>query len=206
MTKAVWSRAARGAIAAVLVGGSVSCGDLVRQGQASSYLVITELLASGASGDFSSSLDSDVATSGSIFADFGQVAFSLQLKDPRGQTAPSPTNAITVDRYRVVFIRADGRNQPGVDVPYPFDGAFTITVAGSASSSFTLVRPQAKAEPPLAGLVSNPIVISTIAEITFYGHDQTGREVSVTGRINVNFANFADAAAPDDGGGEGGGD
>jgi hypothetical protein len=51
--------------------------------------------------------------------------------------------------------------------------------------------------------VSNPIVISTIAEITFYGHDQTGRDVSVTGRINVNFANFADPA-PDDG--EDGGD
>jgi hypothetical protein len=203
MTKAVWSRAVRLATATVLVGGSVSCGDLVRQGQASSYLVITQLLAAGASGDFGSSLDSDVATGGSIFPDLGQVAFSLQLKDPRGQTAPSPNNAITVNRYRVTFIRADGRNAPGVDVPYPFDGAFTVTVAASASSNFTLVRPQAKAEPPLAGLVSNPIVISTIAEITFYGHDQTGRDVSVTGRINVNFANFADPA-PDDG--EDGGD
>jgi hypothetical protein len=195
MTKAVWSSAARVAIAAVLVGGSVSCGDLVRQGQASSYLVITTLEAAQGNdpGAFSASLDSDVLSAGSVFPDFGQVVFSLQLKDPSGQTAPSPNNAITVDRYRVTFIRADGRNQPGVDVPYPFDGAFTITVTGAASSSFTLVRPQAKAEPPLAGLVSNPIVISTIAEVTFYGHDQTGREVSVTGRINVNFANFADA-------------
>ena len=36
------------------------------------------------------------------------------------------------------------------------------------------------------------IVISTIAEITFYGHDQTGREVITTGRISVHFANFGD--------------
>jgi len=28
--------------------------------------------------------------------------------------------------------------------------------------------------------------------VTFYGHDQTGREVSVTAKILVNFGNFAD--------------
>jgi hypothetical protein len=196
MTKAVWSRAARLAIAAVAI-GSVSCGELTRQGQAASYLVITTLAA--ASGDdpntFGGSLDSDVDVGGGIFPDFGQVTFSLQLKDPGAPTAPntpSPNNAITVNRYHVTFIRADGRNTPGVDVPHPFDGSFTITVADAASSTFTLVRQQAKAEPPLSGLVANPVVISTIAEITFYGHDQTGREVSVSGRIGVNFANFGD--------------
>jgi hypothetical protein len=36
------------------------------------------------------------------------------------------------------------------------------------------------------------VIISTVAEITFYGHDQTGREVSATGRLGVNFGNFAD--------------
>ncbi len=38
-------------------------------------------------------------------------------------TAPTTANFITVDRYHVTFIRSDGRNKPGVDVPYPFDGA-----------------------------------------------------------------------------------
>jgi hypothetical protein len=196
MTKAVWSRAAKVAIAAVAF-GSVSCGELTREGQAASYLVIQTLEA--APGDeptnFGGSLDSDVASASGIFPDFGQVTFGLRLKDPGAPTAPnspSPNNAITVNRYHVTFIRADGRNTPGVDVPYPFDGAFTITVAGEAGSTFTLVRQQAKAEPPLAGLAANPVVISTIAEITFYGHDQTGREVSVSGRIGVNFANFGD--------------
>jgi hypothetical protein len=28
--------------------------------------------------------------------------------------------------------------------------------------------------------------------VTFYGHDQTGREVSATGNIDVTFANFGD--------------
>jgi hypothetical protein len=37
------------------------------------------------------------------------------------------------------------------------------------------------------------VIISTIARVTFYGRDQTGREVTVTGpQISVNFGNFAD--------------
>ncbi len=77
-------------------------------------------------------------------------------------------------------------------MPYAFDGAFTVTVSGDTSAGFTLVRNQAKQEAPLKALQTNPIVVSTIAEVTFYGHDQTGREVSVTGNIGVSFANFGD--------------
>jgi hypothetical protein len=36
------------------------------------------------------------------------------------------------------------------------------------------------------------VIITTIAEITFYGRDQVGHEVSATGRITVEFGNFAD--------------
>ena len=36
------------------------------------------------------------------------------------------------------------------------------------------------------------VVISTIADVTFFGRDQTGREVSVVGSISVNFADWAD--------------
>ena len=99
-----------------------------------------------------------------------------------------------MNRYRVTYIRADGRTTPGVDVPHPFDGAFTVTVpaSGTASAVFTLVRLQAKLEAPLAALAANLNTISTIAEVTFWGHDQTGREVSATGRIGINFANWAD--------------
>ena len=34
--------------------------------------------------------------------------------------------------------------------------------------------------------------IITIAEITFYGRDQAGNEVSVTGMIDVQFGDFGD--------------
>ena len=36
------------------------------------------------------------------------------------------------------------------------------------------------------------VVISTLADVTFYGHDQAGRETSVTGQISVNFADWGD--------------
>ena len=191
------------ALLAIVLLASVSCGDMVRQGTASSYLIITEL--QGASGakpeDFGGDFGSDVVTldkdtgQATIFSDLARVSFALAMKDagPAGSpTSPTSNNFITVDRYRVRYIRADGHNVPGVDVPHPFDGAFTVTVSDSASADFTIVRWQAKAEAPLAALEYDFRVISTIAEITFFGRDQTGREVSVTGNIGIHFANHGD--------------
>jgi hypothetical protein len=59
-----------------------------------------------------------------------------------------------------------------------------------------LVRAQAKLEAPLKALRNggSAIVISTIADITFYGQDQNGNQVSVTGSISVNFADWGDPA------------
>jgi hypothetical protein len=68
-----------------------------------------------------------------------------------------------------------------------------VTVAaGESSAGFTIVRNIAKLEAPLAALAASPVIISTIAEVTFYGTDQTGREVSAVARISIDFANFGD--------------
>jgi hypothetical protein len=201
MTKAVWDAGTRLAGVVGLILASVSCGSLTREGTASSYLIINAL--EGASGvdpgSFGATVASDVLTvkdnAATFFSDPGRVVFGLGLKDPGPSNSPSsPTqnNFITVNRYRVSYIRTDGRNTEGVDVPYAFDGAFTVTVSGETSAGFTLVRNQAKQEAPLAALAINPIVISAIAQVTFYGHDQTGREVSAVGNIGVSFANFGD--------------
>jgi hypothetical protein len=202
MKKVVWGGRARlGAVVLLASLGSASCGDAVRQGQASSYLIITALEAAPGSspGQFGGVLASDVVTVvndvPTAFADVGRVTFQLAMKDvgpPGSPTAPTTNNYITVNRYRVRYIRTDGRNTEGVDVPYGFDGAITGTVGGTASFAFTLVRLQAKMEAPLAALAVNGNTISTIAQVTFYGHDQTGRETSVTGQISINFANWGD--------------
>jgi hypothetical protein len=118
------------------------------------------------------------------------------LKDPGSSpnpNTPTPNNYITLTQYHVEYVRSDGRNVQGVDVPYAFDGAVTATVNGTATVGFTLVRVQAKQEAPLQAMAGggSAIAISTVAKVTFYGHDQTGREVSVTGNIEVDFSDWA---------------
>jgi hypothetical protein len=178
--------------------GAASCGSVVREGSGTSFLIISSL--EGASGaepeEFGNTLHSDVETGGGVFNDFGQVVFALGLKDPGSATSanePTQNQFITIDRYRVRYIRADGRNTQGVDVPYGFDGAITITVDGDGGAGgFQLVRHLAKVEAPLGSLVTNRVIISTIAEITFFGRDLTGREVTAVGRMSIDFGNFAD--------------
>lgn len=197
--KAVWG-AAMALGVAVSALSLVSCGDMVREGESSSYLIIQNL--DGSSGakpdEFGNPILSDVLTNQSIFNDIGRVQLRLALKDPGtagSPTAPTPNNFITVTQYRVTFIRGDGRNTPGVDVPFGFDGAMaaSLTQLGqTVTIPFELVRHTAKVEAPLAALRGSLIIINAIAEVSFYGHDQTGREVSVTGRVSINFGDFAD--------------
>ena len=180
---------------------SASCGSAVRQGTGTSFLIISNLeAASGAKPqEFGGFLQSDVQTVvqdiPSVFGDLGRVSLRLGLKDPGpagSPTTPTQNEAITLDHYQVRFIRADGRNTPGVDVPYGFDGAITLTVAAESQATFELVRHIAKLEAPLRSLIENRVIINAVAEITFFGRDQTGHEVSVVGRITVDFGNFAD--------------
>lgn len=197
---------------ATLLATLPGCTSAVRTDSANSYLIIDALeAAAGVKPDtFGGNLSSDVVTNvkkdvggtqvyvPTIFEDVGKVTFRLGMKDPgttTTPTAPSSANYITVTQYHVNYVRADGRNTPGVDVPYPFDGGLTVTVgASTATAGMTLVRIQAKLEAPLRAMVggSGAVAISTIAEVTFYGKDQMGREVSVMGKISVNFADWGD--------------
>jgi len=194
------------ALAGLALLATVSCGDTATQGKSSAYLVIDALrgapgVTAGDTVKFGDVLQSDVQTKGSIFEDLGQVVLHGAMKnpgpDPAKPVAPTAYSLITIDRYHVDFVRSDGRSVQGVDVPYAFDGAVTGTLAGETASvtlNFALVRAQSKAEAPLMALrgLGGGVLISTIAEVTFYGRDQAGNAVTVTGRISVNFADWAD--------------
>jgi hypothetical protein len=190
---------------------AVGCGKMATDSRSPVQLTLLTLeAASGAMPDeFGSTLHSDVITNiqqtiggqqvsvPTIFGDNGAASFAIVLKDPGSDpsspVAPSALNAVTITRYRVVYRRTDGRNTPGVDVPYPFDSAVTVTVTGDGGSTgFQLVRTSAKQEAPLRLLVNNPDIISTIADVTFYGRDQAGNDVSATGSIGIDFGNFGD--------------
>jgi hypothetical protein len=174
---------------------SASCGS-VREGTGTSFLIIEgmDFAPGNDRTQFEATLHSDVNTPGGNFDDLGRATFRLGLKDPGSSAAPNtPTQNqfITIDRYHVRFFRADGRNTQGVDVPYEFDGAFTATVrSNSVQSAFVVVRHDAKREAPLAILGSNRLILTIIAEITFYGRDQTGHETQAVARASIDFGNF----------------
>ena len=198
------------AVAAIVV-TNVSCGKVARTGRGSSFLVIDSLqgIRGGASGaQAASTLISDVITNvttpapcsvaapcPTVFGDSGQASMHVVMKDAGGAAPTTPTalQDITITRYRVEYSRADGRNTPGVDVPQPFDGAVVQTITpGGNSFGFSLVRVQGKSEPPLVLLRAGGNTITQFAKVTFYGTDQTGAEVSVSGTIQIDFGNFGD--------------
>lgn len=194
-TRSVRPAAATSLVLAAI--GAAACGsDFQREGQASSYLIIQLLQGSRCEGDLQPVLRSDVVTGGGVCEDNGEVAMTAAMRDVTNPNTPTDNNLITVNRYHVSYRRSDGRNTPGVDVPFDFDGAVTFTIrpGDEIGVPFSLVRAQAKLESPLKALrgLGNGVVISTIADVTFYGHDQAGRETSVTGKISVNFADWAD--------------
>jgi hypothetical protein len=190
-----------------LVAATSACGDVIRQGKSPVVLTIDRLTGSsgGGSGTPSGTLQSDVlviktapapcsttSPCPTIFNDFGQATMRLVPKDYLVE--PTSNNQVTITRYHVTYRRADGRNTPGVDVPFGFDGAVTATVpaVGTATLDFELVRHVAKEESPLVQLATSPNIINTIAEITFYGTDLVGNAVSVTGLMSIEFGNFGD--------------
>lgn len=195
-----------------LAAGSVSCGKVSRQGRSPVLLVVENVQGArgSAAGSFSDFLLSDVqvlvdrVVNGqtvrvpTTFNDVGQATFRVVLKDQGTGglgVAPGPLNAVTLSRYRIVYRRADGRNTPGVDVPFPVDGGLTGTVTGASTIvAFEMVRHQAKLEQPLRSLANagGQLFITTIAEVTFYGADVAGNEIHASGTINVSFSDYGD--------------
>lgn len=197
---------------AMLVALAAGCGEFTRQGQAPVVVVVERIEAAkgNAPGNLSGTLNSDVVVfrttpapctaavpCPTIFNDVAEVEMRVRSKDPGVPglaSNPSFLNEVTINRYHVEYIRPDGRNTPGVDVPYGFDSALTFTIPndGTATAGFEIVRHAAKEEAPLRALAFNGNLIYTIAYITFYGRDQAGNDVSVTANIGINFGDFAD--------------
>lgn len=191
---------------------SASCGDVSRTGRSPVQIVVRALEAARGDdpGSLGGNLLSDVivlrttpapcsaeSPCPTIFNDIGSVDMELVLKDPGSPgvaASPSSLNMVTINRYRVEYRRADGRNTPGVDVPFPFDSglSFTVPATGEVTAGFEIVRHSAKLEAPLRALVTSGNMISTIATVTFYGQDQAGNEISAAANIGINFGDFAD--------------
>jgi hypothetical protein len=163
----------------------------------------------GTEGDI---LMSDVVTDGAAFNDDAVVTVNVYRKNPT-VSATSPLEHVRLESYQVRYFRTDGHSVEGVDVPHRITGALnsirfhTPTETGEieAEAVITVVRQQAKREPPLLNLVGGNRgatgslllpgqgLITTVAEITIYARQvTTGEPLSATGQFQVTFADFAD--------------
>ena len=196
-------------IAAGLIVSATSCGNVVRDGRSPMMLVIQSIQGirgAATAGTPAVPLISDVITlltTGGVcttavpcptfYNDMGTATLSLAQKDI--SVAPTSNNQVTITKVHVDFTRTDMQNPvQGVDVPFSFDSGVTITVppTGTATATFDVVRNSAKLEEPLLALRNNNIILTMIANITFYGTDQVGNAITATGTLQVNFGNFAD--------------
>ena len=195
-----------GAVALVLSGCTP---DFLTQDESEVVLSIVKITAESA-GDSSSgdnALNSDVSPA---FDDIAKVTVNAIPKNPT-LSSPGSFQDVQIERYEVHYIRSDGRGVEGQDVPYSISGNITQTIpfGGSAEIVFDVVRHQAKFEPPLLNLVGGAtqldpsgrpvfgggaLILTCFAEITLHGRTTTGAAVQVTGRMQINFADFAKAS------------
>jgi len=139
-------------------------------------------------------LDSDVrlgADSNLICPDTVDMTVTVRNKNPT--LAGGSQGDVLIEQYEVRYVRSDGRNVEGQDVPHTVAGGISSSVIVDASTTFPIevVRRQAKLEPPLSGITGFDIV-TMIAEITINGRTVAGNAVSATGRLQIDFANYGD--------------
>ena len=178
----------------------LSCNPIENESDSASILIVKSMTGTDLEGNEVNYLQSDVlfvdptTSAETITADEAKASLGVTLLDPVSSYGPSSFNAITVDRYVVTYMRVDGKNVEGVDVPYSFEGALSafIEVDSSADINFVIVRAISKAEPPLIDLVEGRAegVLNVNAKVDFYGHDLTNRNVKATGYISIFFTNY----------------
>jgi hypothetical protein len=166
---------------------------------------IAEVELQSGSGESGSILNSDVSDT---FNDDATLTVELLRKNPR---APSvPVEDVVLESYQVRFFRTDGQNREGVDVPFRFTGplhtrihAPATTAESTANVVVSVVRHQAKQEPPLLnmvtingdngrGLFGGQVIVTMVAEITIFGRTTNDRTLTATTQAQVQFADFED--------------
>jgi len=178
-----------------------ACNEVENDSRSASLLILENLVGTDAAGTEANFCQSDVLKTtdtggGTVVADTAAATFRVQSLDPAPVMGASPYYDVMLDRYTVSYARTDGKNNPGVDVPYPFEGSMStlVPLGGTATVSFVLVREVAKLEPPLSRLVDlgAEVVLTATAKIDFYGHDLAQNQVKATGYLTIYFANYAE--------------
>jgi hypothetical protein len=153
---------------------------------------------------------SDVAVDDTVFNDEAEVVVNLFRKNNSPDLSTSAVEHVYLERYEVRYFRTDGRNTEGVDVPFRVTGPMgnlRFHTAGPAqevelTTSITIVRHQAKLEPPLrnlkgvflgdtrTALFGGAGILTVVAELTIHGRTVQGGVLQAVGRQQITFADF----------------
>jgi hypothetical protein len=174
-----------------------ACNPLEDESRSNSILVVENITGKDMSGTDAGFLQSDVVKKdNTIAADTAKATLSAKFMDPAPILGTSQYSDVVLTRYVVSFSRTDGRNRPGADVPFPFEGSLTtlVRVDSTTSVDFVIVREAAKLEAPLINLRDSAYgdILNMTAKIDFYGHDLADKAVKATGYLTVYFANYND--------------
>ena len=194
-------RFTRFAAAAAIVATTASCGDVVRAGRGSSFLVIDSLLGvrgAVAASPAASTLSSDVLTNvtspapctttapcPTIFGDSGQV---VDAHRHEGRRLREPDDADRVQRHHADPLSRRVHAAP-TDATRPASTCRMPSTARSPSRSRRrdlvriLARPSCRRRTSRrsCSFGTRNVFITGLATVTFYGTDGAGNDVSVTG-------------------------
>ncbi len=197
---------AKAFIMSLAIGALTAMGcvpDWAKRGDSTTVLLMTAI-------NSGTPLSSDVRLSnGVVCPDFTSLRVENHGKNPSGPSTGFRGD-MTIERYEVRYIRSDGRNVEGVDVPNRITGALAQEVQEESSTvvNLELVRRQAKLEPPLSNLKAPagasggsdalngaPItsVVTMFAEVTIWARSTILQTTnSVSARIQIDFADYND--------------
>jgi hypothetical protein len=177
-----------------------SCNPLEDDSKSDSMLIVVSIVGTDVEENEVNFLQSDVVKinvdsgEATVAADSAKVTFSAKMLDPAPALGSSHYSNITVDRYVVSYVRSDGKNLQGVDVPYSFEGSMSayVELDSQIEAAFVVVRAVAKLEPPLINMREGrgDGELHTTAKIDFYGRDNLGNKVKAIGYLSVFFANY----------------
>jgi len=173
--------------------GLAGCSANYVENSQASVLLVVEAINGGA--PLLSDVRSTAGTDETIVNCDTDIDVALILKNASPNAVPGPSEAVTISRYEVAYTRSDGRGAEGVDVPFRIVGPTSFTLGPGDDGSFpiTIVRHQAKLEPPLVN-IDGSALITMAATVTLYGETISGEGVSASGSVQVTFADFAEGA------------
>jgi hypothetical protein len=177
-------------------------GDFAENSTAPVILRMIDVAADSGADDqeeWSDVLLSDVVTNGSVFNDNARLSFDVLAKNPNFVDPNDRTMSdVMLERYQVQYLRSDGHNVEGVDVPFRITGGLSGAVGLNDTEPLEkviiIVRHQAKSDPPLRNYrgAGGEKLVTVTAVITVHGRTVSGHAVSTEGRLQINFADFAD--------------